>query len=488
MDRFRTINRDFKSPARKLRTRRFDRHHLLLTLAAVTLTLGIVIGASPHSAEATRTGPVALDAPDTAAVTQAAAARVEVPLDLPAPGGRAEDAGDATTPAVVRLDGAWHQAEVKPGDSLARIFSRHGVSARQLHEVVMLGEETRALKKLYPGDELRLQIGDGGQLHRLVYEMDEARTLNIVRTPDGFTPHVVERALEHRTAHAGAMIDDSLFLAAQRAGLSDNLTMELAAIFGWDIDFSLDIRKGDRFSVIYEEIYLNGEKVRDGDILAAEFINRGQSYRALRYTDAGGRTDFYTPGGKSVRKAFLRSPVSFTRVSSRFSLGRRHPILNTIRAHKGVDYAARRGTPVKSTGEGKIVHRGRKGGYGKTVVVQHGTRYSTLYAHLSGYARGTHPGARIRQGQIIGYVGSSGLATGPHLHYEFRVNGVHRNPLTVSLPVAEPLPGRYMDDFTEKAQPFLAQLDVIERTQELQLARNQDAPAGEPTAIAFNAQ
>ena len=240
--------------------------------------------------------------------------------------------------------------------------------------------------------------------------------------------------------------------------------MELAGIFGWDIDFALDIRQGDSFAVIYEEVFLDGEKVRDGDIIAATFSNRGESYQAIRYTDASNHTDYYSPDGHSMRKAFLRTPVEFSRISSRFSLGRKHPILNTIRAHKGVDYAAPRGTPIKATGDGKVIYRGVKGGYGNVVIIQHGSSYSTLYGHMSRFARGVHSGSHVKQGQIIGYVGSSGLATGPHLHYEFRINGVHRNPLTVKLPDAQPLPKQYMADFQMHANQLVASLDLLSKT------------------------
>jgi murein DD-endopeptidase MepM/ murein hydrolase activator NlpD len=246
--------------------------------------------------------------------------------------------------------------------------------------------------------------------------------------------------------------------------------MELANIFGWDIDFALDIRKGDRFTVLYEEMYVDGEDIGNGTILAAEFVNQGKRYHAVRYTDAGGKTDYYSLDGKSMRKAFLRTPVEFSRISSGFSLGRKHPILNKIRAHKGVDYAAATGTPIKVTGDGKIIFRGKKGGYGNTIIVQHGSKYSTLYAHMSKYRSGLTTGSRVKQGQIIGYIGSSGLATGPHLHYEFRVNDVHRDPLRVKLPGAEPLASKYREDFNKKAEALLAQLDLV---RDVQLASNE---------------
>jgi len=384
------------------------------------------------------------------------------PEPLPAP-----REPEARPPAVEKADvetEKWHEESVARGDSLARIFERAGLSARTLHALLAQadGKQRAALRRIYPGQRLRFLLADDGGLKALEFIEDRLHTLRVDCTPSGTCRF--ERQVKQPDAvprHATATIRSSLFKAARKAGLSDALTMELAGIFGWDIDFALDIREGDRFTVLYEELYLDGEKIGNGEILAAEFINRGRAYRAVRYTDPSGRTDYYDPEGRSMRKAFLRTPVAFTRISSRFSLGRRHPILNRIRAHKGVDYAAPYGTPVKATGDGKVVFAGRKGGYGKVVILRHGSRYSTLYAHLSRYARGIRSGRRVRQGQVIGYVGQSGLATGPHLHYEFRINGVHRNPLTVRLPEAAPLDRRYLADFREKSRELLAQIDRV---------------------------
>ena len=269
--------------------------------------------------------------------------------------------------------------------------------------------------------------------------------------------------MESRITNTSGIIDSSLFLAGMAAGMSDNLIMELAGIFGWDIDFVLDIRSGDHFTLVYEELYLDGHKQRDGNILAAEFVNRGKTYRAVRYVDAQKRADYYSPDGRSMRKAFIRTPVDFTRISSRFGK-RYHPTLKKRKNHHGVDYAAPRGTPIKAAGDGKLIFVGRKGGYGKTVIIQHGGKYSTLYAHMSKIKPGSRRGNRVRQGQVIGYVGSTGRSTGPHLHYEFRVNGVHRNPLTVRLPDAAPIKAQYKTDFLNKSRHLVAQLDVLQRT------------------------
>jgi murein DD-endopeptidase MepM/ murein hydrolase activator NlpD len=242
------------------------------------------------------------------------------------------------------------------------------------------------------------------------------------------------------------------------------MIMQMATLYGWDIDFALDIRAGDTFSLIYQEEYLDGQKLSDGPILVARFVNQGREVNALRYTDEGGRTDYYSPNGDSMRKAFLRTPMDVFRISSGFNPNRRHPVLNTIRAHKGTDYAAPTGTPIKVTGEGKVVSAGRNGGYGNVVVVQHGGGIRTLYAHMSQFSKNARVGNRVRQGQIIGYVGATGQVTGPHLHYEFLVNGVHKNPQTVDLPTAQPLDSRFLPNFEEFASNMMGQLSVFEET------------------------
>ncbi|HKK14026.1 MAG TPA: peptidoglycan DD-metalloendopeptidase family protein, partial [Gammaproteobacteria bacterium] len=380
-------------------------------------------------------------------------------LSLPAP--RATPGDRAHTARAPEAAGEWHRITIRSGDSLAAIFKRQGLSAGELHQIIALGGVTRKLTRIHPGETLRLHIGPRGRLQALVHEIDRTHAIQVKRTDEGFEASSVHRAPEHRVAYASGVIRSSLFNAAQDAGLTDDLTMQLAGIFGWDVDFALDIRSGDRFTVVYDQRYLHGEKIGNGPILAAEFVNQGHVYRAVRYTKPNGDADYYTPDGHNMRKEFLRTPVAFTRISSRFSRGRYHPILHRVRAHKGVDYAAPRGTPIKATADGRIVFRGRKGGYGNVVVLDHGRGYSTLYGHMSRFARGEHVGSRVRQGQVIGYVGMTGLATGPHLHYEFRIHGVHHNPLKVKLPAAAPIQARYRKDFLSRARPLLAQLDVM---------------------------
>ncbi len=348
--------------------------------------------------------------------------------------------------------------EVKKGDTLSSIFNDLDIHS-EITRIVNLGKKAKPLKRIYPGQKLHFNIYEN-RIEKIELEKSVTESLYFISEGDSFVIKESSRELDKTHQVATGIINNSLFLAGQNAGMSDKLIMDLAGIFGWDIDFALDIRQGDNFTVLYEELYLNGEKISDGSIIAAEFVNDGRTHRAYRYTDSNNKTEYYAPDGKSMRKPFIRTPVDLARISSHFNLRRKHPILNKIRAHKGVDYAARTGTPIKATGNGKVVHRGNKGGYGKTIILRHGNTYTTLYAHMSKYARGTGIGSRVKQGQIIGYIGSTGLATGPHLHYEFRVNGVHRNPLRVKLPSAKPLPESEMDSFKASIQPLVVQLDA----------------------------
>lgn len=372
---------------------------------------------------------------------------------------------DEAVTAVEELPAVEEVTEIEPivdsvreGDSLAKIFKRQKISPQTLHNIMTCGPEADILKKIHPGQELAFSIDDSGELMKVQYFMNKLETLNITKADDSFTIDIHRKPVDTKTKYSHGTIDSALFLSAKAAGLTDNMTMQLANIFGWDIDFVLDIRGGDSFELMYEEKFVDGEKYQDGDILIATFINQGKEFTAIRYEDPKGRIDYYTPDGKSVRKAFLRTPVDFKRISSKFNLKRKHPIFNTTRPHKGVDYAAPTGTPIKAAGDGKVIIARKKGGYGKAVVIQHGQKYSTLYGHLSKWGRGVKEGRRVKQGQIIGYVGSTGWATGPHLHYEFRVNGVHRNPLTVKLPAGQPISKAYKELFVAQAAALRGQL------------------------------
>ena len=354
--------------------------------------------------------------------------------------------------------------DVANGDSLYAIFKRNGFRLADLEAIVRADEDTRELSRLSPGQRIEFHLTADMGVSKLVHYLDETRTLHVRRNGVGYHSELVDVPLDRHVATAEGVIESSLFLAGQRAGLSNNVIMQLVEIFGWDVDFALDIRTGDRFAVIYEELYKDGNKLRDGKILAASFTNQGKTTRIVRYDYEDGRSAYFKPDGVSIRKAFLRTPVNYTRITSRFSLRRKHPVLHKFRAHRGVDYAAPRGTPIKATGDGKIEYIGNKGGYGKTIVLRHGATYTTLYAHMSRFARGMRRGKSVSQGQIIGYIGSTGLSTGPHLHYEFRVRGVHRNPLSVKLPKAAPIEAQHRDHFIATTRDMVARLDFMTKS------------------------
>lgn len=353
----------------------------------------------------------------------------------------------------------WVTHTIKKGQSLIGILTSYGVSTEEINSLVRSGRLSRRLQTIQAGHELRILISGDKELLELEYKVSQTETIKISKTDSSFILNIVSTNVTRKQSFVHGEIHYSLFADAKAAGLPDRLIMQLAEIFAWDIDFALNIRKGDTFSVLFEELSIDGKPIGPGDILAAKFINHGKTYRAVRYRDSNGHVNYYSPDGKGLRQAFLRTPVKFSRISSRFSLGRKHPVLNRIRAHKGVDYAAAKGTPVRATGHGKIIYRGRKGGYGKVVILKHGSKYTSLYAHLSNYKKGQHVGSIVKQGDIIGYVGSTGLATGPHLHYEFRVAGVHKNPLTVKLPKSGSVPKKEMGAFQTQAALLLQELN-----------------------------
>jgi murein DD-endopeptidase MepM/ murein hydrolase activator NlpD len=443
------VRHDYKAPPSAIT--RFSRTHWLPFAAGLGVPLAVLIVVlalkpthPPPAPSAATVGPV-LESPS--ADHETGAAIVSTP---PEP---------ATVPILVPSYTAL-ELLVTAGDTLELLFKRNGLNLADLAAIISLPEAGSALKLLKPGDRLEIAHHDG-EVESLRREIDDARLLSITRGETGFAATTIRRELDIRTTAAHGVIDSSLFEAGVAAGMSDKVTMDMAGIFQWDIDFVQDVRDGDQFTVIYEEIWRDGVKVRNGQVVAAEFVNQGTRYRAARYRDASGHVDYYNPEGRSMRKAFIRAPVDFTRISSNFNSARRHPILNTIRAHRGVDYAAPIGTPVWAAGDGKVIFRGVQGGYGNVLVVQHGGNVTTLYGHLSRFAN-ARVGSRVRQGEIIAYVGKSGLATGPHLHYEYRVNGVHRNPRTVPLPAAEPVPREYREDFTLQTSTLWRQLDRYE--------------------------
>ena len=454
------LTKDYKSvltsPQRRT-ARRWTRVHslLLVVLLLVAGTILVFVSGDAATSKQAQAAPPA---------SPGKTSTITLPLDFPAlqqpaPAAATQPPSQTATPSA-KAQTNWQTVKVKHGDSLAAIFKREGIAAADLHQIMRLGKISRPLKQLRPNQIFRFSRDPAERLQAMKYEINPLESLLVTRQPDQqFSARILQGHLENRFAYASGEISSSLFEAGKLAGMPDAQIMDLVAIFGWDIDFVQDIRRGDRFALLYEEQFLQGKKLGNGPIVAAEFTTQGHTYRAVRYTDATGHSDYYSPNGHSMRKAFLRTPVDFRRISSRF--GRRyHPLLHKNRMHKGVDYAAKLGTPIKAAGDGKIIFRGRKGGYGRVIILQHGGHYSTLYAHMNGFKSGLRVGSRVKQGQIIGFVGSSGRSTGPHLHYEFRVNGTHRNPLTVRLPDAAPINKNYRQDFMLKANGLLSQLET----------------------------
>ena len=350
---------------------------------------------------------------------------------------------------------------VSRNDTLDRIFRRLKLNVADLASLRALPGLRTHLDSLRPGESLHLTHKDG-ELFGLQRRLNDAETLEVTRAGDALKANVVANPLETRTRTVGGRIYTSLFEAVEAAGAHDQTAVALADIFGWDIDFVLDVRPGDSFVVNYQEIWRDGHYLKDGPVLAASFVNQGHEYRAVRYSDPSGVTSYYAPDGRSMRKAFLRAPLEFSRVSSGFNTARMHPILNRIRAHKGVDYAAPIGTPVRAAGDGVVRFASVMGGYGNLVEIEHTHSITTVYGHLARFARGIRPGTRVTQGTVIAYVGMTGLATGPHLHYEYRVNGVFKNPQTVVLPSAAPINAAYGADFHARTDPLLASLDTAD--------------------------
>lgn len=344
-------------------------------------------------------------------------------------------------------------------DTLDQIFRGLQLKLSDLAELRSLPDVRKSLDMIRPGDVIQLTHLDG-EIKSLTRQISETAMLSVTRADDGFSANILENPLESGEHTLRGTVDSSLYVAVNAAGGTDRLAVELADVFKYDIDFVNQVQPGDAFTVAYEQEFQDGRFVRDGDILAAEFVNAGKPYRAVRYVGPNGKADYYTPDGRPVRKAFLRYPVDYARISSGFSKARRHPVLNRVRAHKGIDFAAPTGTPIKAAGNGRIIERGRKGGYGNAIVLSHGKGITTLYGHMSRFVKGLSVGSYVKQGQVIGYVGMTGLATGPHVHYEYRVNGVHMNPARVTVPKADPIPASLMADFKAQTAPLLARLDA----------------------------
>jgi murein DD-endopeptidase MepM/ murein hydrolase activator NlpD len=448
----------------------------------------------PHKPHLITAGVAALFAIGVLAILpskEAAAKRQEVSIDLSFQESNRQQASDAhnqepvashqppnSTPAPPAAETEpteslnWKTQTVRSGDNLSTLFQRASLDAGDVHRLMSSTPLAKPLADMRPGQEIQLGLNKAGELAQLIYTKSKLESYvyksSETDSDQKFTGEHILLEPEIMTTYRESTIEDSLFLAGDRAQLPHGMIMELANIFGWDIDFALDIRKGDSFALLYEEKFLDGEKIGNGNILSAEFTNQGKSFKAVRFQNSEGRANYYTPEGFSMRKAFLRAPLDFARISSGFNLRRKHPIHKKIRAHRGVDYAAPRGTPVFSAGDGRVSATGYSKANGNYVFIQHGQRFTTKYLHLN--KRKVKKGQSVKQRQIIGTVGSTGYATGPHLHYEFLVNGVHRNPRTVALPQAKPIPEQERAKFELDTTPLMMQLASYQQSSKLAYA------------------
>jgi len=391
---------------------------------------------------------------------------VAILIEEPAPAPEAAENSD--------FDLSWKEQRVASGDNLSTLFQRAKLSPIDVYKVSS-SKAGKALRNLYPGETFRFGVNSDGLLAELHYIKSPLESHVFTYKNGSYIAEQKLRQPEVLLSYREGVIKDSLYMSGKQANLPDKLIMELANIFGWDIDFVFDIRRGDSFSLTYEDRYLEGEKLETGNIIAASFTNRGKTYQAVRYTNSKGRSNYYTPEGRSMRKAFLRTPLDIFRISSGFNLRRKHPIHKKIKAHRGVDYAAPRGTPVYSAGDGKVIAAGYSKANGNYVFVQHGQTYTTKYLHLN--RKKVRKGQTVRQRQLIGTVGSTGYATGPHLHYEFLVNGGHRNPRTVKLPQSQPIAKAEKAAFLKATKSRLAKLAEYQQPTQLASAQRNNASA-----------
>lgn len=369
----------------------------------------------------------------------------------------------AITPVNESTDAAFvNEDRIQRGDTVAALLARLEVDDPEAMDFLRRSKDARALTHLRPGRTVRAETTQDGELKRLTYLTPNGDLLTVERGDKGFSATQGPADLDSQPLMASGEIRSSLFAATDAAGLPDAVATQIAEIFSSQIDFHRDLRRGDRFAVVYEGLSHNGELVRSGRVLAVEFVNQGKSHRAVWFEAEDGKGGYYTPEGNSLRRAFLRSPLEFSRISSGFSLARFHPILQTWTAHRGIDYAAPTGTRVRTTGDGVVSFAGWQGGYGNLVVVDHAGGYRTYYAHLSAFAQGVRKGARVSQGDFVGHVGQTGMATGPHLHYEFHINGVQHDPMRVVLPEAVPITRQLRPRFEARALPLMHQLQLMQ--------------------------
>lgn len=356
----------------------------------------------------------------------------------------------------------WYKDFVRRDDTLQSLLSRMNIRNRDAYDFVRSNSvASQIARSLIPGRQIEAETDADGNLINLEYQLAADQYISIKKSADSYEAEQIQRQLEVRPILKSAKITSSLFGATDAANIPDSIAIQLADIFESEINFHTDLRNGDQFNVIYEGSYHQGALLKTGEVLAAEFVNNGKTYRAIGFKDNDGKMQYFTPEGKSLHKSFLRSPLEFTRVSSGFSLARYHPVLQRVRAHKGVDMAAPTGTRVKASGDATVSFVGRKGGYGNVIVLKHQQGISTVYGHLSRFAPGLRVGKKVSQGEIIGFVGMTGVATGPHLHYEFLLNGQHRDPMKVALPKANPIDSSKRAEFELVSQQLSAQLLLL---------------------------
>ncbi|MDX1492042.1 MAG: peptidoglycan DD-metalloendopeptidase family protein [Pseudohongiellaceae bacterium] len=443
---------DLIDSAKQTLSKYYPRNHFILA-SGLSLVLVVTLAFTPEEADTDSAQA------DKGTLNIPLAIELSEPAPAPALMPETEAPTAPTTPAVdEETYSAWTDLKVESGDNLTSIFNRVGLSSQSMYKVLNSNSEAKVLNALYPGYELSFRIPEPGKLEQLKLLKSPLEGYLFTLNEDSYVVESILHTPDVTTAFKESTINDSLFMAAQRANIPTAATMEMANIFGGVIDFALETRSGDNFGILYEEKYLNGEFIGNGEVLAAQFTNQGKQFIALRYENEAGEVGYFSPEGESMRKAFLRTPLDVFRISSNFNLNRRHPILNTIRAHKGTDYAAPRGTPVRATSDGTVTWAARNGSFGKLIVIKHRGEFETKYAHLNDYAKGIKKGARVTQGQIIGYVGTTGGSTGPHLHYEFLVGGVHKNPRTIidQLPKAVSIDPEEMPRFRAQTADLLA--------------------------------
>lgn len=425
---------------RKFSRKQIRLHWLAFASGILALVLFLAVNETPQA----ETGPVLLST-----VTE------EVSLPLP-------------SQTIDRNEAFWQIEQVRQDDTLESLFRRMNIRDEDAIKFLMLSPDAHALNtQLLPGHTVETKTNAQGKLLYLEYELDAENILVAGLTSGGYVVATKKLLMESQQVLKSAVIRDTLFGATDDAGIPDQIAIQIAEILSSEIDFYQDLRQGDRFHVIYEAFYNAGEMMKTGNVLAVEFVNNGNTYQAVRFGDASGKYAYYTPDGKSLHKTFLRSPLEYTRISSSFSAGRYHPILQRIKAHRGVDMAAPTGTRVKASGDGKVAFMGKKGGYGNVVILNHPNGISTVYGHLSRFSDAIRKGDVVNQGDIIGYVGMTGLATGPHLHYEFLVNGNHRDPMKVALPNSVPINDNFKSEFNAHSINMLAKLEMLKQRMQL---------------------